>query len=70
MNKELIIQQTAEHVKKALYGESTGHDWYHVCRVWNLAKRITQIEKADSFTVEMAVLLHDLADYKFKGIMI
>ena len=65
MDKELIIQNTADHVKNVLYGESTGHDWWHVYRVWNLAKHITEIEKADSFIVELAVLLHDLADYKF-----
>lgn len=67
MNKELIIQQTAAHVKSVLSGEATGHDWWHIYRVWNLAKRITQEENADSFIVEMAVLLHDIADFKFNN---
>jgi len=67
MNKEYVIQQTAEHAKKILSGESTGHDWWHVYRVWKLAKHIAEMEKADSFVVELAVLLHDIADYKFNN---
>jgi uncharacterized protein len=65
MNKDLIIQETADYAKRELSGESTGHDWWHVYRVWKLAKHIAEIENADSFVVELAVLLHDIADYKF-----
>lgn len=62
-----IIEQTAEHVKDALSGESTGHDWWHVHRVWKTAVRIGEEEGADMFVVEFASLLHDIADYKFHG---
>ncbi len=65
MNKEQILLETEEYTKKELTGESTGHDWWHVYRVWQLAKRIAEAEKADTFIVEMAVLLHDIADHKF-----
>lgn len=42
-----------------------GHDWWHILRVWNNAKRIAQTEPVDRFVVELAALLHDIADNKF-----
>lgn len=65
MNKKLIINKTAEYAKKTLEGEGSGHDWWHVYRVWQLAKKIGKAEKADLFVVELGALLHDIADYKF-----
>lgn len=65
MNRELIIENTKEFVKDKLFGEGSGHDWYHIERVYNLAKFIGKKEKADSFIVEMTALLHDIDDWKF-----
>lgn len=48
-------------------GEGTGHDWWHILRVRNTALAIAKQEKADLFIVELAVLLHDIADHKFHG---
>jgi uncharacterized protein len=48
-----------------LEGEGSGHDWWHVYRVWQTAKDISKKEKSDSFIVELAALLHDIADWKF-----
>ncbi|MBI2147445.1 HD domain-containing protein [Candidatus Woesearchaeota archaeon] len=62
-----IIQQTAEHIRQKLSGDSSGHDWWHIYRVWTLAVRIGQEEKADLFVVQLAALLHDIADWKFHG---
>lgn len=45
--------------------EGTGHDWWHVARVLEMAKNIGQQEGADMFVVELAALLHDIADWKF-----
>lgn len=64
MNKDSVIQRTEAYVRQALSGESSGHDWWHVYRVWNNAKLIAQGEKVDHFTVEMAALLHDIGDPK------
>lgn len=63
--KHVIIQKTVEHVRTVLGGESSGHDWWHIYRVWNLSKQLAQIEGADLFVVELAALLHDIADWKF-----
>lgn len=65
MNKEAIIQQTKEYVKKTLEGEATGHDWWHIYRVWKNAVHIGKQEDADLFVVQLAALLHDIADWKF-----
>ncbi|MES2276970.1 MAG: HD domain-containing protein [Bacteroidota bacterium] len=67
MNPEYIIQQTQKFVQQTLQNAEGGHDWWHIYRVWTNAKRIAQTEKADLFTVELAALLHDIADSKFHG---
>jgi uncharacterized protein len=67
MNRDSVIKQTAENVKKTLSGEGSGHDWWHVYRVWNLSKKIAKKEKADIYIVELAALLHDIADWKFNN---
>jgi uncharacterized protein len=59
-----IISVTAEYVKSTLLGEGTGHDWWHIDRVWRMAKRIGEVEGADLLVVELAALLHDIADWK------
>ena len=64
-NKESIIQQTAHYVLQTLQGAEGGHDWWHIERVWKLAKKISFTENADIFIVELAALLHDIADSKF-----
>ncbi len=65
MNKEQIINQTAEHIKTLLSGEGSGHDWWHIYRVWKNAIHIGKEENVDMFVVELAALLHDIADWKF-----
>jgi uncharacterized protein len=65
MNKRQVILKTKEFVKQRMYGENSGHDWWHVYRVWKLAKKIAKEEKANTFVVELAALLHDLEDHKF-----
>lgn len=67
MQHEVVIQQTAAHIQKASSGDTSGHDWWHVHRVWQLARRIADSESADRFIVELAALLHDIADWKFHG---
>jgi uncharacterized protein len=59
-----LIDRTAEHVRTVLSGDGTGHDWWHVYRVWKMAQRIGRAENADLLIVELAALLHDIADWK------
>ncbi|MEO6150557.1 MAG: HD domain-containing protein, partial [Mucilaginibacter sp.] len=60
-----IINHTITFVKDALAGAEGGHDWWHIYRVWTNAKLIAETEQADGFVVELAALLHDIADAKF-----
>ncbi len=62
---EQIIQKTAEYIKQEFSDDSSGHDWWHIYRVWKNAIAICEIEKADTFIVQLAALLHDLDDWKF-----
>jgi uncharacterized protein len=61
------IQLTADYVRQTLQGAEAGHDWWHIQRVWNNAKLIGKQEKVDMLVVELAALLHDIADSKFNN---
>jgi uncharacterized protein len=65
MEHQEIINKTAAFVRQKLENAEGGHDWWHIHRVWNNAKQIAQTEYADLLTVELAALLHDIADSKF-----
>ncbi len=64
MDQQALIKKTADYVRLKLENEPTGHDWWHVERVWKMVKRIQTKEGGDLFLVELASLLHDLGDYK------
>ena len=59
-----MIKKTEIFVKKQLEKEGTGHDWWHIVRVRNNARLINKTEKADSFVIDLALLLHDVGDRK------
>ena len=63
--QEKIIAATAAYVKDLLSGEGSGHDWWHIYRVWNNAKHIAAHEAVELYVVELAALLHDIGDHKF-----
>jgi len=65
MNRSWIISQTETYVRFQLSGESSGHDWWHVYRVWKTAQKLAEKENTNSFIVQLAALLHDIADWKF-----
>ncbi len=60
-----LIENTVEFVKEKLQGAEAGHDWYHIERVWKLSQKIAATEDANLMVVELAALLHDIADPKF-----
>ncbi len=65
MNHQEIIEQTVKFVKETLANAEGGHDWWHIYRVWKLAKKIATTEEANLLVVELGALLHDIADAKF-----
>jgi uncharacterized protein len=62
-----VLRCAADFVKEQLAGAEGGHDWWHVVRVRNTARRLAQHEEADGYVTELAALLHDVADAKFYG---
>ena len=67
MRDQDVLARTEDYVRHLLGSEPTGHDWWHADRVRSLAKHIAAREGADVFVVELAALLHDVADAKFTG---
>lgn len=66
MNKERIINNTINFVKTRLEKEGSGHDWWHVKRVYENSIEIAKKEKeVDFFILTLSALLHDIADHKF-----
>lgn len=60
MNKKKIIKEVKKIARKVLEGESSGHDFSHVCRVYKMAFYLGKKEKADLFVLSLAALLHDI----------
>ncbi|WP_313599935.1 HD domain-containing protein [Epilithonimonas vandammei] len=60
-----LIHKTINLVKENLEGTESGHDWFHIERVWKLSLKIQEKEGGDKLIIELAALLHDIADPKF-----
>ncbi len=65
--QQKIIKRTARYVHQIFENDSSGHDWWHIYRVRNLALQIAKQEGGDVFIIEMAALLHDVDDWKLNG---
>ena len=62
-----IIANTIQFVKHQLEGAEAGHDWFHIERVYRNALHIADQENCNREVVQLAALLHDIADSKFHG---
>lgn len=60
-----LIQNTIAFVKEELNNAEGGHDWFHIQRVFNTSKLLLKHEEGNSLVVQLAALLHDIADPKF-----
>jgi len=65
--KKALLSETEEYIRDYFEHESSGHDWWHIYRVKNLAIKIADSEGGNRFIIEMAALLHDLDDWKLAG---
>ncbi|MFC5652198.1 HD domain-containing protein [Paenibacillus solisilvae] len=59
-----ILASAELFVKSELGSDASGHDWWHIHRVVEMAKRIAVGEGADMFICVIAALIHDVADEK------
>ncbi|WP_265942360.1 HD domain-containing protein [Dechloromonas sp. A34] len=62
-----LVDRVAAHVKARFLAESSGHDWHHINRVWQLTRQIAAREGANQEIAELGALVHDIADWKFHG---
>jgi uncharacterized protein len=65
MQENVIIDKTIQFVKETLAFAEGGHDWFHIERVYKNTLLIAKNEDVDVFVVQLAALLHDIADAKF-----
>jgi uncharacterized protein len=65
LNTMDIIAKTILFVKEKLQNAEGGHDWFHIERVYKNSLLICKNETCDTTVVELAALLHDIADSKF-----
>ena len=64
-NEKQKLQTTISFVKESLSQAESGHDWWHILRVWNNAMHLCKKRQCNVFLVGLGVLLHDIADPKF-----
>ncbi len=65
MKDQELINRTESFVRQTLKNSESGHNWFHIERVWKNAKQIGKDESVNMLVVELAALLHDIADSKF-----
>lgn len=61
---QAVIEKARRFAQSFFEEDGSGHDWWHVYRVWNMARKLADAEGADRTIVEIAALLHDVADWK------
>lgn len=67
MKREDIINNTEQFAISNMEGHDGGHDWWHLHRVRQLSLYIQKSERTgDPLVVEIAALLHDTGDSKFR----
>ena len=60
-----LVQTIQQFVKERFESFEGSHDWFHIERVWKTAKYIQSQEGGNLEVIELAALLHDIADHKY-----
>lgn len=63
-NIKNVLNKIKSDVKSHFVGESTGHGYDHIIRVYNLAMKIAKNYNCDTNIIALAALLHDVDDHK------
>jgi uncharacterized protein len=62
-----IIEASEAYAKKTLAHDASGHDYQHIERVRKMALGIAEEEGGNQYTIELASILHDVADPKINS---
>ncbi len=62
MTEQELLNKTEQYVRETLKESESGHNWFHIERVWKNAKYIGKGENVNMLVVELGALLHDIAD--------
>src|SRR5690625_2984102 len=64
MDQHTQLEQIKQYVKTLFHNDATGHDYFHMQRVADMAKQLALQEKANTFICEAAGWIHDIGDHK------
>jgi len=62
-----LIHKTSNYVKSIIEKEPSGHDYFHIERVYLMACHLAKTVSCDETVVKLSALLHDLDDPKLVG---
>lgn len=62
-----IVNKIIPIIKSRFEQDTSGHDWYHIERVYNIAVYLQKYEGGDLELIKLAALLHDISDHKMNG---
>lgn len=62
-----MIEEVRKQVYELLNNDNSGHGTKHIDRVLNLSLKFAEAENANTETVSLIALLHDVDDYKLFG---
>ena len=60
-----VIERVEKYLKERFLDRGDAHDYWHMMRVYRVAREICAAEGGDLQIVSLAALLHDVADHKF-----
>lgn len=63
----MLVASALKFAESEMQGDTTGHDAFHVGRVFKVASRIGEAEGADPLRTALVAALHDVKDFKFSG---
>jgi uncharacterized protein len=66
MDNATIIRDLSDTIREKFTNDHTGHDWWHIKRVYDLSVLIAEKEKADPFICGISALVHEIPDWKFQ----
>lgn len=67
INRRKTISLIEDYVKISTQHYDASHDWHHICRVRKNALFLQETEGGNRDLIEVAALLHDVEDRKYKN---